>query len=176
MLDDDIVIVVVYDVIDEVDDDEVLTKLVDVELNDVIDDVELLIYDEDEVVVDDIREIELVQHPLIEPDDDSDCVRILLDNIVVLLDDDDDDDVILVELDAIDEVIEVVVDLLMHIDAQLQLVEVDDDEVFEVICDEIERDEYLYWDTQRPVDIIRLDDVSMNVIDIVFIALQVVEL
>jgi hypothetical protein len=48
--------------------------------------------------------------------------------------------------------------------------------VFEVICDEIERDEYLYWDTQRPVDIIRLDDVSMNVIDIVFIALQVVEL
>jgi hypothetical protein len=144
VLDDDIVIVVVYDVIDEVDDDEVLTKLVDVELNDVIDDVELLIYDEDEVVVDDIREIELVQHPLIEPDDDSDCVRILLDNIVVLLDDDDDDDVILVELDAIDEVIEVVVDLLMHIDAQLQLVEVDDDEVFEVICDEIERDEYLY--------------------------------
>ena len=144
VLDDDIVIVAVYDVIDEADDDEVLAKLVDAELNDVTDDVELLIYDEDEEVVDDIREIELVRHQLIEPDDDSDCVQILLDNIAVLLDDDDDDDVVLVELDAIDEVIEVVVDLLMHIDARLQLVEVDDDEVFELICDEIERDEYLY--------------------------------
>jgi hypothetical protein len=85
-------------------------------------------------------------------DDEVDCIIGLL--VLQLIDDEDD---------------------VVHNDVMVVNIELDD-EADDVLCDEVDANEYLYFVIQVLADMIYLDDVSMNVIDIAYIVLLQIEL
>lgn len=110
--------------------------------------------------------------------DENDFVAIYLESMCDMHLDEVVDDVIDIVALADDDVEDVAVQndaVQLHIEADEV---VDDVQIVIAVVrdDELVASEYLYWGIQANVTIIYLDDVSMNVIDTVSIALQVIEL
>ena len=171
----DDVLQIVYEKIEVVDDDEVEVHLVEVseysEMTDEMYIITIIVVDDDEVELDE-AEIDYIIL-IIDDIDDYEYRVIQNEQQNAMLDEDDELQVVEVGVDDYDVIDDEMDDIIDDADVMPQLVEVD--EVDDVVLDDVDDADWQLYVIHQNVDIILYDEIDMNVIDIAYIVLILLE-
>lgn len=171
----DDVLQIVCEKIEVVDEEEVEVHLVEVsEYSEMIDEmyiITIIVVDDDEVELDE-AEIDYIIL-IIDDIDDYEYRVIQNEQQNAMLDEDDELQVVDVDVDDYDVIDDEMDDIIDDADVMPQLVEVD--EVDDVMLDDVDDVDWQLYVIHQNVDIILYDEIDMNVIDIAYIVLILLE-